>query len=195
MRAAVGVTAEGALTDQGFLSRFVTDVSVREDMRQFILNGVTGGQKFSDFTRGFRELIDGTEDTTGKLQRYYQQYAYDTYQQYDAAYAAGVAEEAGLEYFIYQGGLIEDSRLFCREHNDHVYTTEEAEGWPTWTPSQCVNVDPGDVKDPNEVPSYIAKFPNYTPLRDRGGFNCRHYLGFITEGLAIQLRDDLEVTE
>lgn len=192
MRAAIGVDASGALTDKGFLSRFVSDVALREDMRDFILKGVTGQVKFSELVTGSRELITGAQDKEGKLERYYRQYAYDTYQQYDASYAAGVAQEAGLEHFIYQGGLIDDSRLFCREHNNHVYTTGDAALWPEWTPSKCVNVDPGNVKDPDEVPGYIRDFPNYSPLRDRGGFNCRHYLGYISAGMAKALQEDGE---
>jgi len=35
-------------------------------------------------------------------------------------------------------------------------------------------------------------YPGYDPLVDRGGYNCRHQLSFISDELAFKLRPDLK---
>jgi hypothetical protein len=50
------------------------------------------------------------------------------------------------------------------------------------------------VKMVSEVPSYM-NYPGYDPLVDRGGYNCRHQLGYISEELAYKLRPELKVNK
>jgi hypothetical protein len=145
-----------------------------------------------------RELITGSEDFKGRykpgaLDRQFQRYAYDLYQQYDAAYNVTLGNEFGFTYFAYEGGLIIDSRDFCAAHNDKVFSVEESKKWATWTPAQGEFPVRWEVKqtDVNKVPSYLG-YPGYDPLIDRGGYNCRHHLGWLPIDLAFKMRPDLE---
>jgi hypothetical protein len=123
------------------------------------------------------------------LERQFQRYAYDLYQQYDAAYNLTLGNEFGFNYFIYQGGLVEDSRDFCAAHNNKVWSKEEAEKWSEWTPAEGIYPEGYEVKAKNiyEVPSYM-NYIGYDPLIDRGGFNCRHSLGWIADDIAVDMR-------
>jgi hypothetical protein len=158
------------------------------DFKQLVSKAVTSQMRTKDFITAVKEKLVGGEKKYGSLQRQVQRFAYDIYQQYDAAYNVKLAEELGLTWFIYQGGLVEDSRDFCREHNNHVYSIEESEYWKTWTPADAVFITEFDQKDLNKVPSYLD-YPGYDPLVDRGGYNCRHSLGFLSEGLAKKMRE------
>jgi hypothetical protein len=60
------------------------------------------------------------------------------------------AEQAGIERFVYYGGLINDSRSFCRAHAGNIYTKEELSRMDN---GQGLPVIP-----------YL------------GGYNCRHFL-------------------
>ena len=159
------------------------------EFKQLMLKNVTAQVSTKEFISAIKENIVGGEEKYGSLTRKLRMYTYDLYQQYDAAYNVTLAGELGLKYFIYQGGLIGDSRDFCREHNNHVYSIEEAESWKTWTPRDAVNITEFDQKDLDKVPSYLD-YPGYDPLVDRGGYNCRHQLGFITDGLAEKMRGE-----
>jgi len=107
-----------------------------------------------------------------------------------------LAEELDMKYFIYSGTLLTgmNSRDFCREHNSHVYNVEEAKEWVRWTPSKAINITEFNQQDLNIVPPYM-NYPGYDPLVDLGGYNCRHHLGFITDGLAKKLRPDIVLEE
>jgi hypothetical protein len=153
---------------------------------------VTGQIDTKDFIRGLSDIIQGVEGP-GSLEKQYQRFAYDLYQQYDAAYNKSLAEEFDMKYFVYQGGLIEDSRDFCAAHNNKVWSVEESETWYEWTPAEGEYPEGYEIKqkDIYEVPSYLG-YPGYQPLIDRGGYNCRHSIGYITDGLAFDMRPELK---
>ena len=120
-------------------------------------------------------------------------YTYDLYQQYDAAYNMALGNEFGFKYFIYQGGLIDDSRDFCVAHNNKVWSVDEMQTWAEWTPSDGEYPEGYEVKqkDIYDVPSYLG-YPGYDPGLNRGGYHCRHALGWINDKLAFKMRPELK---
>ena len=171
-----------------YLYSILKDTGATE-FKQLMLKGVTAQIPEKEFIRAIKENIVGGEEKYGSLTRKLRMYTYDLYQQYDAAYNVKLANEFGFTWFVYQGGLVVDSRDFCREHNNHVYNIDETESWKTWTPRDAVNITDFKQKDLDKVPSYID-YPGYDPLIDRGGYNCRHQLGFIPDDLAKKMRGE-----
>ena len=88
------------------------------------------------------------------LRRYSTQMAQDSLMQFDASINTAIGIQSGATKWKYYGGLIRDSRPFCREHAGQVFTEEEiAETWAgSWKGKSS-----GD------------------PLIVRGGYNCRHH--------------------
>ena len=185
---------EGAkIVRGGFLESFFNSNTIGTELKQMTSKAVTSNVNLKDFTKQLRDKITGTEEYTGGLERQFERYAYDIYQQYDATYNMTVGADLGFNYFIYQGGLIGDSRDFCAAHNNKVWSVEETKEWATWTPSKG-EYPAGYVvksKSPSAVPSYLG-YPGYDPIIDRGGYNCRHALGWIPNKLAFDLRPDLK---
>lgn len=192
MASMLGITQEGEVNKGGYLDSFITDRTLLTDLKKTVIQNVTGQQSLADFKNILKEKIIGNEEVSGGFEKYYRQFAYDTYQQYDRAYGKQMADEFGMDYAIYQGGLINDSRDFCRDHENHVYTRDEISRFGEWTYAKAENIttfnDPGDQTG---VPSYISKFPNYDPFTNCGGFNCRHQLSWITKSAVIRLRPEL----
>jgi len=163
------------------------------EVKNIMAKAVSGNMDKKEFLKQMRGFVTGTDEKAGISERKWKQFAYDVYQQHDAAYNKKLAEEFDMKYFIYQGGLIRDSRDFCAAHNNKVWTTEEAEAWKEWTPNMGEYPAGYEVKAKmvSEVPSYM-NYPGYDPLVDRGGYNCRHQLGYISEELAYKLRPELK---
>lgn len=170
----------GKLVRGGFLQSFFDSNTIGTDLKQMTSKAVTSNLDMKEYVKMLQDKITGTKEYTGGLERQFQRYGYDLYQQYDAAYNKTLGNEFGFTYFVYQGGLIKDSRAFCVEHNNKVYSIEESESWGSW-------VDP----ETGEVPSYLG-YPGYDPLIDRGGYNCRHSLGWVDEEIAKGMRPDLK---
>jgi hypothetical protein len=103
---------------------------------------------------------------------YYQQYAYDTYSKVREISNLHYADELGLQNFIYTGGVILSSRQFCIKKNGKVFSKKEAvNSWP----------HDSDLIDKKHLASY-------NPLIDRGRNNCRHFLMYVSDELAAEMR-------
>lgn len=185
----------GKIVRGGFLEGLIKDNTISTQVKNYMSKAVTGQIDMKDFTKGLTKIIHGDKGP-GALEKQYQRFAYDIYQQYDRAYNNSLADEFGMKYFLYQGGLIDDSRDFCVAHNRKVWTREEAEEWSSWTPSQGEYPEGYEIKqkDHYSVPSYL-NYPGYQPLIDAGGYNCRHSIGWISDELAFELRPGLKNNE
>lgn len=185
MRSKIGID-DGKLIKNGWMNNIINDSSVLNGAKDIVLKSVISQTKFPDAIKNVKDFMVGSEEASGAYEKYLKNSLYDIYQQYDAAYSQGIASSLGLKYFIYSGGLVKDSRDFCREHNGHVYSTKDAEKWGEWTPSKSVNISTFKQKNIYEIPSYI-NFAGYNPLVDRGGYNCRHQISYISKEMAIEL--------
>jgi enamine deaminase RidA (YjgF/YER057c/UK114 family) len=177
----------------GWLDSFFNSGTSGLELKEMTSKAVTSNMNMKDFVSMLKDKVTGTVDYKGTLEKKFDAFGYDLYQQYDAAYNLTLGNEFGFIYFIYQGGLINDSRDFCAAHNNKVWSKEEMKTWATWTPSQG-EYPAGYVvkaKDISAVPSYLG-YPGYDPGLNRGGYRCRHALGWIDEKMAKDLRPDLK---
>ena len=166
---------------------------IRPDaLKQLLSRAVASQMNMKEFISAIRDNVIGSEKS-GVIDRQFQQFAYDTYQQYDAAYNKKLADEFDMKYFIYQGGLVVDSRDFCVCHEGNVYTTKESEEWRDWIPANGTYPEGYEIKqkDIYARPSYM-KYDGYDPLIDRGGYNCRHIIAYISEDYAFKIRPELK---
>ena len=182
-----GITG-GRFVRGGFLESLMDEMNPLA-MKRHLAKLITSQVNTKDFIKALTFFFQGAEGFAKKFERF----AFDVYQQYDATYNSKLAEKLELKNFLYLGGLITDSRDFCAAHDNKVWTTEEAETWASWTPAKGKkeNQYPSGwvikQKDEYKVPSYLG-YPGYDPLIDRGGYNCRHQLAYISDELARRLR-------
>lgn len=70
-----------------------------------------------------------------------------------------VTESLGLEWFVYLGGLVRDSRDFCRERNGKYWHQSEVNAWAS-----------------EDWPEKITGTNQSNIAENLGGYNCRHIL-------------------
>ena len=168
----IGVTRNGQIIPGGYLSRLAEMPEVQSQVYNYVRNNVVNGAGITQFQKGFKELIMGTPEVPGAVMRYHQQYSFDTFNKVDAAINEVFSAELGLEYFIYSGTVIETTRCFCEKRANKVFRKSDAAKWKN---------------DPTLLKGYkTGKYP-YNPLIDRGGFNCRHEISYISKALAEKL--------
>ena len=175
LRSVMGITADGGLVEGGYLDRLGKTVQIRETLRQYVVQSIVSKRSLTDFQRGLRDLVEGKPGIDGALQAYWRQYAYDTYNQAHEVVNVIMADELELQHFIYQGSIIPTSREFCRKKAGKVFTRQEALKWKN---------------DPDLIDKKTAA--SYNPFIERGRYNCRHWLNWISQDLAEQLRPDLK---
>lgn len=165
----LGITKRGGLVENGYLNRLLRDPKIKDTVRDSVFKSVVSQKGFFETKKDLRDYIAGNKEKAGALQQYYRNFVYDTFSQVDRTQAKIFADKLGMEYAIYEGGIIKTSRKFCRERNGKVFTREEIEKF-----------------DPPE-----AKPPNYNAITDLGGYGCRHHLNWVPKAVAFALRPDL----
>lgn len=171
----LGLTERGALEKNGYLDTLIRSTPVKNKIKDMIMGGVVSQKGFFEMKKGLREYLGSQEGQQaaqkkpGAMMQYYRNFVFDTFSVADRTAAKVTADKLGMNYAIYEGGLIKTSREFCKERNGKVFTRAEIAKF-----------------DPDE-----AKQPGYNPFTDLGGYGCRHHLNYIPEVLALALRPDL----
>jgi len=175
LQASLGITPDGGLVAGGDLDRLGKTEGARAVLREYVVQSIVTGKDLASFQAGFRQLVMGGAQTDGALRVWWRQYAYDSYNQAQEVVNSNMAEELKLNYFIYQGSIIPTSRQFCRKRAGKVFSKKEALTWKN---------DPDLIDQKTKA--------TYNPFIERGRYNCRHFLNWISDELAFELRPELK---
>ena len=142
------------------LSKDIVAGGLIGEIKTILNTSVTTGQSFAQAVTSLRSAIEGNADIDGSMLRYVKTTAYDAFAVADRQYMEVVTQDLGLEWYLYFGDVIRDSRQFCIDRVGRYFHRQEVEGW-------------GKIKDwqgrnYNTNPSTI-----FTYL---GGYNCKHSL-------------------
>lgn len=162
---------DGKIIKGGYLDTLTKAPEARQALKDYVTKSVANKKGFQEYLKGMKKIVVGTKTRDGLMERYYKQFAYDTFNNTDAAINKHYADSLDLTWFVYQGSIIETSRAFCRKRAGKTYNTEETEKW------KC---DPTLIGKPKGKKCD----DKYNALIERGRFNCRHSIRYITEDLA-----------
>lgn len=157
----IGIS-KGEIIKGSYLDDLTKMPEVREKLKNYVRTSVANKKGYQNYLKGFKELVVGSKDVNGVLEKYYSQYAYDTFNQVDASINSHFATNLNLKYFIYAGSLITTSRDFCVKRAGKVFHIDETKTW-------------------KNDPTLIGKNrEGYNPLIERGRYRCRHTIRYIT---------------
>lgn len=169
----LGISTRGSVQPNGYLDTLIKDATVKNQVKNLVLKSVVSQAGYFETKKSLQDHIEGTPDKLGALQRYYRNFAYDTFSVVDRTNGKIFADKLKFNYAIYEGGLIETSRDFCEEHNGKVYSREEI---AKFKPTEAIG-------------------PGYDPFTDLGGYGCRHHLNWVPDNVAFALRPELKAQQ
>ena len=171
IRAAIGVDNAGNVLRGTVLWDLSNAAPVRDGLKNVVLKAIQSGDTLQAFTKSVKDYVTGTPGTQGRLRSYYRTYAYDLFNQVQEAKNEQFRRGLDLQWFIYVGDVIKDSREFCARKAGKIFAVEEADKeWPN---------DPTLIGKSSGIP--------YTPRIDRGRWNCRHRIRYISREMAEQI--------
>lgn len=170
----LGLEANGQFTAGGYLDRLASGQEVRERVKNLVLRSLAQGITPKDLARDFQKTVSGAQGIDGALVSYFKQYAFDSYNQVREVQNLHMANELELDFFVYAGGVIDSTRAFCLKRNRKVFHREETENWKN---------DPDLINQKTK--------DSYRPLIERGRYNCRHMIMWISKDRAFELRPEL----
>lgn len=132
---------------------------------------VSNGAGFKETLTLIRDFVEGNEDVDGAVLKYAKQLAHDSFANADRAYGSAVADELEMEWFIYGGGLVDNTRCFCLERHNKFYHYKEIEAWGRGEDvGECGYPWKGMNRDTTEKTIY----------QFAGGYNCLHSIGAVS---------------
>lgn len=169
MSAWLGLSNGGGIIKNGYLDKIIQSDEVRLEVQNLMSRSLIGKKGWKETMIALEKEIVSTQETKGALDKYYRNFVYDTFATSDRVVAETYRNELGLQFAIYEGGIIKTTRPFCRERNGKVFHYTEIEKF----------------NPPNQQ-------PDYNPFINAGGYSCRHYLNWIPDEYAFMLREDAE---
>lgn len=158
----------------GFVDSLFDNNQIVRGIQNTIRNGITSEQKVSELKAFITEQIKGKETKLGIVSNYHSVNGRDQFQAYSRSLDEEFSKNLGLNYAIYAGGTINDTREFCLDRNGQVFNRETILEW-------------------NTVPAnWQGRKPNNNILIDMGGFNCRHDFDWISFALAKRINPEIE---
>ena len=130
-----------------------SDNKKAQELVNYIANNPNGAEV--DTAVSQLQTIYGRDRLGDNLNRYATQIVQDSLMGFDGQFAKYRADELGLTSYVYYGSLVRDSREFCIENANKIFTEEEIrQKWENETWQGKAQGDPFVV---------------------RGGYNCRHH--------------------
>lgn len=167
-----------SLTESGLNANLI------QPIHDILFKNATTGGSYSELTGQIRDYITSNKDTVGALERYTRQITTDSLNQFSAQYTATVAHDLGMDWFMYNGAIIDTSRTWCIACRDRKYIhrsefTKLLKGdFPEFE-----DLD-GQIYDKTGLPQGMIDGTNETNLLIfRGGYNCNHHFIPVPESL------------
>ena len=130
-----------------------SDNAKAQQLVDYIANNPNGAEV--DTAVSQLQTIYGRDRLGDNLNRYATQIVQDSLMGFDGQFAKFRADELGLTSYVYYGSLVRDSRDFCIENANKIFTEEEIR--QKWADETWQGKAQGD------------------PFVVRGGYNCRHH--------------------
>jgi hypothetical protein len=130
-----------------------SDNKKAQELVDYIANNPNGAEV--DTAVSELQTIYGRDRLGDNLNRYATQIVQDSLMGFDGQFAKYRADQLGLTSYVYYGSLVRDSREFCIENANKIFTEEEIRD--KWANETWQGKAQGD------------------PFVVRGGYNCRHH--------------------
>jgi hypothetical protein len=151
LKANVNITKD-ALLGAGIRDNFSNAI------RELLKANIAGVGDKRELRKILTQFIQGTETEKPFLQRYITQVTNDSVMIFNQEYLNTISEDLDIEYYIYSGTIIKDSRPFCVARTGRLFTKEQVKSWGKLGPWK------GKIPGTNEKTIFVY----------RGGYNCRH---------------------
>jgi len=160
-------TNTGQLIDGGYFSMLFNNQAVSQKVASVVNQAIASKMDLQTFQKTFRRVFVAMPGQ-GMLERHWKTNSFDLFQRIDRTANLIYADKLGLNYAIYSGTLEEDSRPFCIARVTKVFDRSQIKAW-------------------EDLEFQGKPKIGYDPFVDCGGFNCRHHLSWISDGIAEHL--------
>lgn len=153
----------GALIPGGYLANSLFGNPAAGQIVKLMQDAINARMTLAEFRRTFKAFF-APPGSGGAIERHFRRWTFDFYQQFDRLAQLEFKNELGFTHAIYAGTIVDDSRDFCMDRNNLLYSEPEIISW---------NAD-----------DWTGKIPGQDVRMACGGYNCRHSLNWVSDEVA-----------
>lgn len=112
---------------ESYLANEGIEQVMRKPIVEIMNQNLNTGAAFSDLRKQIHEFILGSDKLEPTLSKYSKQITTDTIFNYNRALQEAVSQNAGLQFYYYSGGVMDDSRPFCTARAGKYFHKKEIE--------------------------------------------------------------------
>jgi hypothetical protein len=143
--------ALSVLGEDAFTQSFIAPLN------QLLQSSISSNAGLLDTIKSLRTFALGDDEVEGRMVAHVKRVAYDAFAVSDRTYTSAVANSLGLEWYLYRGGKIKDTRQFCLDRVDKYFHKKEIEKWANL-----------EWQGKNSLTNKTTIFTL------AGGYNCKH---------------------
>lgn len=182
--ARLGIDSQGNAVRGGFLDLLGSNTAASQQVIRYAYGAQAGSAGITAYREGLKQLVLGGDKAAEGLVRTLYRESMDDFSRNDRQLQTVAATRLGLRAYLYQGGLIQGSRPFCKVRNGKVFLDSEIELFGT-----SKDKYPGYTNKKEGL--FSGKSEPYQPFTDLGGYSCRHTLNAIPNVVALRMRPGL----
>lgn len=140
------------------------EAALKTPIKNILNQNINTGAAYNDLLKQIREFTIGSPELQGKLKTYAGQITTDTLFNFSRGLQESVSMKAGLQFVIYSGHAIKDSREFCLARMGKYFHKREVENWASlsWA---------GKRQGTTQSTIFIYA----------GGYRCNHQIIYVSE--------------
>lgn len=146
--------------------------AAKTSVQQALYNNIAAQAPFEELVGSISGALTGKYSKAGKpLSQYAELYANDGIMNFYNSVHLQKGDDLGIEYYMYSGTIMANTRDFCRRRAQRVFSIEEINSWThKWTGKSG------------------------PALTHRGGWNCRHHWQAVRSEWIPEIEDDVPQT-
>ena len=149
-----------------FVESVMDSTKIESDIKRTLRKSISSQRPIGELKKLVTDTVKGKDNKLGAISSYHYQNGYNEFQEYARVLDNQFATSLDLNYGIYSGGTIKDTRKFCKDRAGKVFNRETILSW-------------------NEIPkNWQRRKADNDILVDMGGHNCRHDFDWISYELA-----------
>lgn len=114
---------------EGMLANDGLEAVVKAPIRNILNQNINTGASYNDLLKQLRTFITGNDEVDGKLKKYAGQIVTDSLFDFSRGFQEAVSANSGLQFILYSGHPIKDSRDFCLARKGKYFHKREVEQW------------------------------------------------------------------
>lgn len=143
-----------------------TNFYLTNPTRNAIADAIQTGASRQQLIETLRFLVQGDDEIDGRLLRSTRLVVSDAFAISDRVVTNEIADQLGLQWYLYAGGLLDTTRPFCKARNGKFFHRKEIESWAS-----------------EDWSGKMANTDSKTIFVVAGGYNCQHSLLPVSEAV------------